>query len=765
MRIVREDVSRGVADVLSVGTTRCVLVLLVSLSRYFQSRSLPLLWQRERDCREQVLPWLFKILTDYNSKIVHSHSPRFKTSVIFKTRYYPFSTPPPSITTIEGQLRIYSLEILQSLSPQIKSPLHIEITSPKVANVFSTNITQLELRCFIPFTPGNQYLPPYLTCLVLGRDVKLLESLVPGSLPSTLRHLILGKGYIEPGSIPNSVTHLQIGYNGGQPYVPGVIPDSVAYLKLYDINSPIGPGVIPSSVTHLIGGKGSIFLSGSIPNSVTHIDIDQLDQVELPSSIVQLRTSFAYGSEERLKRRRDAGDNDRDIFIFTIDNISPLNPLPISLPAMKLYNPLRILRHFSGHNITITIDDHFFHRLINKDCVRLYDWGYCCGWFSKYDNVPLQDDQALTDRYLVHEFLPKNYYNRTRYYPFSTPPPSITTIEGLFRIYSPEILQSLSPQIKSPLHIEILSPKVANVFTTNITQLELHCYIPFTPGNQYLPQYLTCLVLGPYHKLAESLVPGSLPSTLRHLILGVDAKETIKVGILPQSITHLVIGKGYIEPGSIPNSVTHLQIGYNGGQPYVPGVIPDSVTYLKFRYLNSPIGPDVIPSSVTNLIGGKGSIFLSGSIPNSVTHIDIDQLDQVELPSSIVQLRTSFAYGSEERLKRRRGAGDNDRDIFIFTIDNISPLNPLPLCLPAMKLHNPLRILRHFSGHNITITIDDHFFHRLINKDCVRLYDWGYCCGWFRKYEKVPLQDDQPLTDRYLVHEFLPKNYYNELSY
>eukprot|EP01133_Synstelium_polycarpum_P007275 gene7275-8455_t len=435
-------------------------------------------------------------------------------------RYYPFSTLPASVTTIEGVFSVRSPEVLHSLTQQITSPIHVKISTKDIGTL-PTNITWLDICHDIPpIEPG--YLPPSLKCLNF-KDIQVSPSIAHGSLPSTLTHLFLKApltvgllpssithlvtvdNYIEPGSIPNSVTHLAIGDNGNRPYEPGTIPNSVTYLKIFRAKTQIAPGVIPSSVTHLTGGCKTIFMPGSIPNSVTHLEFHQRDYGELPSSITRLRIPFTY--VPKVKRK---GDYIYDHFIFTIDNISALNPLPNPLPAEKLYNPLKMLQKFSGHAITI-------------------------------------------------------YYN--------------------------------GPGVSTSIQYRQINDQYALIHGS----------------------FASSMV--PLHKL-KTIAQGSLPSTLTHLLFGEHNDFSLTIGLLPSSITHLVTGSGFIEP-------------------------------------KIPIAPDIIPSSVTLLAGGCNTIFIPGSIPNSVTHLEFHQRDYGELPSSIIRLRIPFIY--VPKVKRETGDYISDK--------------------------------------------------------------------------------------------------------
>lgn len=111
------------------------------------------------------------------------------------------------------------------------------------------------------------------------------------NIPSSVRYLSL-KYYKKsplPGSIPNSVTHLEL---GDRDILPGVIPDSVVHLDLGNHN--LSPGIIPNSVTHLFAGDfNRTFEPGSIPNSVTYLELgfyfdQKLTKGMIPNSVTHL---------------------------------------------------------------------------------------------------------------------------------------------------------------------------------------------------------------------------------------------------------------------------------------------------------------------------------------------------------------------------------------------------------------------------------------------------------------------------------------------
>eukprot|EP01133_Synstelium_polycarpum_P002632 gene2632-3034_t len=344
---------------------------------------------------------------------------------------------------------------------------------------------------------------------------------------------------------------------------------------------------------------------------------------------------------------------------------------------------------------------------------------------------------------------------KTRDYLFTSHPPSITTIEGVFNLGTvtrPIVYDLLNPtsSITTPPHLRLVSPP-NNPLPSNVNRLDICYHTDSIPVDELFPTYLKCLNLRATHSNNHILeIPLSL--TLTHLLLGDHNRVRITVGLLPPSITHLTTGSGYIEPGSIPNSVTHLYIGNNNHTAYEPGTIPNSVTYLKISQHIIPIPANVIPTSVTHLVCvSENTRFELNAIPNSVTHLDLPEIRLYSLPTSLRQLRTTFSYGRvKDHVHESR---------FTITFDNISASNPLPHSFPSNVLGNPLELLQQFPGLSITISPDEFryspsiqyrqindryalihgsftssivplrklksakFLDQLINRDCTRLYN------------------------------------------
>eukprot|EP01133_Synstelium_polycarpum_P014771 gene14771-17453_t len=117
---------------------------------------------------------------------------------------------------------------------------------------------------------------------------------------------------------------------------------------------------------------------------------------------------------------------------------------------------------------------------------------------------------------------------------------------------------------------------------------------PFIPGA--LPASLELLYL--CFNYNQPFAPGVLPSSLIDLEFSDIYSQPIDRDCLPSSLKHITLfNLDHID--AIPPSVTELSLHYN--KPLSPGSLPLSITRLNLNRYNQVIEPDVLPHSLCGL--------------------------------------------------------------------------------------------------------------------------------------------------------------------
>ena len=137
-----------------------------------------------------------------------------------------------------------------------------------------------------PLQPGS--IPSSVTYLQLGKSYNqpLPLNLFPSS--SSLRHLVLGDRFnrsIEPGVLPPSLRRLSLGFDFNRPLLPGSLPEGIQWLEMGRLfNQSIPPGVLPRSLTHLrLYHFDKPLQMGSLPSQLIHLSLGtQFNQPLLP---------------------------------------------------------------------------------------------------------------------------------------------------------------------------------------------------------------------------------------------------------------------------------------------------------------------------------------------------------------------------------------------------------------------------------------------------------------------------------------------------
>ncbi|EGC36667.1 hypothetical protein DICPUDRAFT_150840 [Dictyostelium purpureum] len=163
------------------------------------------------------------------------------------------------------------------------------------------------------FDQPLNFIPPTVQYLYL-QNIKY--QLTPDSIPATVTHLYLLDGFnqplnfipptvqylylhnikyqLTPDSIPATVTHLYLLDGFDQPL--DFIPPTVQRLNLHNIKYQLKPGSIPNHLTFLIFGHGfsQRITKGIIPDSITYIQIGDVDYPLDNDSISNPKQKISY---------------------------------------------------------------------------------------------------------------------------------------------------------------------------------------------------------------------------------------------------------------------------------------------------------------------------------------------------------------------------------------------------------------------------------------------------------------------------------------
>lgn len=206
-------------------------------------------------------------------------------------------------------------------------------------------------------------------------------------------------------------------------------------------------------------------------------------------------------------------------------------------------------------------------------------------------------------------------------------PDSVTTLSFGDEFHGQLLLPGVIPSSVTTLNLgEYNRPLQQNVIPNSVTSLtfggsfdhlifpgviphsvkKLEFHDPFNqpllsfplPMNILNAVHSQCSVSCPTHCLLSNVTLRSIPDSVVELTCSWPADEVVPVGVIPSSVKKLSLGRPncfatsrwrkscdctdfILLPGSIPSSVTHLDMGcFN--QPIGPGIIPSSVQYLKF---------------------------------------------------------------------------------------------------------------------------------------------------------------------------------------
>ncbi len=170
---------------------------------------------------------------------------------------------------------------------------------------------------------------------------------------------------------------------------------------------------------------------------------------------------------------------------------------------------------------------------------------------------------------------------------------------------------------------------------------------PLAPGS--LPGSLTTLFLG--SKFNQRLESGVLPSGLVDLEFSYSFDQPFDNGVLPESLTTLKLGYSFNQSCkniNLPDSLTRLRFGCSFNQPFEQGFFPESLVCLEFGSLfNQPIRPDSLPSKLIQLIFCRNSFFSrsldTGNLPCNLQYLCVGikykkMLKSIVIPDSLRHL-------------------------------------------------------------------------------------------------------------------------------
>ncbi|KAM9985160.1 hypothetical protein ACTFIY_009581 [Dictyostelium cf. discoideum] len=343
-----------------------------------------------------------------------------------------------------------------------------------------------------------------------------IKSLVIGNIPRTVISLI----------VHDSFCHL---------LSPGIIPDSVKTLNLYDIKAPLEVGSIPSSVKSLIlnNGFGRLLMEGIIPNGVENLDIYyiklQLEVNSIPSSVISLK--FHDGFNHDL----EPGVIPNGVRNLQIKNLK--KPLVIgSIP--QSVNRLTINQSIQFKLIPGIIPS-------NVNFLYLYD---------------------VKEELLICS-IPSNVKSLALNYKFDSP-----------------LLPNIIPKGVKTLDLyNLLQPLKPGSIPSSVDTLTIHDGFNQILRRSIIPNSVQTLHL---HDIKQNLQIGSIPSSVKKLILHDKFNQQLSVGIIPEGVEYLSLHniKQNLEIGSIPKSMLEITFEKSFGKSVPPFVIPSGT---KSFYANN----------------------------------------------------------------------------------------------------------------------------------------------------------------------------------
>ncbi|GAM22417.1 hypothetical protein SAMD00019534_055920, partial [Acytostelium subglobosum LB1] len=182
---------------------------------------------------------------------------------------------------------------------------------------------------------------------------------------------------------------------------------------------------------------------------------------------------------------------------------------------------------------------------------------------------------------------------------------------------------------------------LSSILRPSITHLSMIVYRD-TLNMDTLAKVPSLKRLGIYRYFNQQIEPGTLPSSITRLYLGISFNQPITPNSLPQSLTKLEFGWSYdqeFKVGSLPSSLKKLLMDVKYNQTFGVGVLPAKLKVLKLGlYYNRPFIPGALPTSLQQLT-------LLGT---NYTH---DLVGEGILPSSLLHLRVCTSFKQIAQLK------------------------------------------------------------------------------------------------------------------
>ncbi|KAM9971416.1 hypothetical protein ACTFIW_011394 [Dictyostelium discoideum] len=343
-----------------------------------------------------------------------------------------------------------------------------------------------------------------------------IKSLVIGNIPKTVKSLIVHDSFCHVLS-------------------PGIIPDSVKTLNLYDIKAPLDVGSIPSSVKSLILNKGfgRILTEDIIPNGVENLDIYdiklQLEIKSIPSSVISLKfhDGFNHGLEPGI-----IPNGVRNLQIQNLKKPLVIGSIPQSVNRLTI-----------NQSVQFKLIPNIIPSSVNF--LYLYD---------------VKEELKIGS-------IPSNVKSLALNYKFNSP-------------LSPYII----PDGVETLDLyDLLQPLQRGSIPSSVDTLTIHDGFNQVLRRSIIPNSVKTLHL---HDIKQNLQIGSIPSSVKKLILHDKFNQHLSIGIIPEGVEYLSLHNiiQNLETGSIPKTMLQITFEKSFDKSVPPFVIPSGT---KLLYANN----------------------------------------------------------------------------------------------------------------------------------------------------------------------------------
>ncbi|GAM23710.1 hypothetical protein SAMD00019534_068850 [Acytostelium subglobosum LB1] len=236
-------------------------------------------------------------------------------------------------------------------------------------------------------------------------------------------------------------------------------------------------------------------------------------------------------------------------------------------------------------------------------------------------------------------------------------PPSLTSLSfHEYSLYEKEFIPGVLP---NQLQSLTLGKEYNQIFRVGslppaLTHLSFLSSIESKYNQEFqlgvLPASLQTLTLG--HTFKQSIRRGILPNSLTNIDLPMNGDQVIEPGALPNSLISLTLSVNpVISVGMLPNSLQSLYITSRFADVIPMGALPESLTKLSFEgclYLDHPITPGTLPSSLKTLTIIYIHPIIQGTLPSALTSLKLINFNRIiqpgVLPSSITALDLGHLY-------------------------------------------------------------------------------------------------------------------------